>query len=300
MDQIDDPDRRLSAVKQIAFLEAASVALGDESLGCTLGQEFDPRDLGLLYYVMSSSDTLGDALARASRYSRITNEAIELQYHQASAPRLRLIYSGIPRHADVQQIVFCIVAMIRMFRSLCGRNFNPKRVSMRQVRSEGTAKLSTFLGRGLEFGGDVDEIDFPTGSAKWTLADADPKLNTILLKVCEEHLKSRKRSAGALRTRVENTISPLLPHGQAKLGAVARKLGMSERTLTRRLDEEGTTFNEILQQLKASLAVRYLRDDGMPISRVAWLLGFGEASSFTHACRRWTGKSPSDLRLAER
>jgi AraC-like DNA-binding protein len=300
MDQIDDPDRRLSAVKQVAFLEAASVALGDESLGCTLGLEFDLRDLGLLYYVMSSSDTLGDALARASRYSRITNEAIELQYQHSSAPRLRLVYSGIPRHADVQQIVFCIVAMVRMARSLSGRSFNPKRVSIRQVRSEGTGKLSTFLGRGLEFGGDVDEIDFPAGSAKWTLADADPKLNTILLEVCEDHLKSRKRNTGALRTHVENTISPLLPHGQAKLGAVARKLGMSERTLTRRLDEEGITFNEILQQLKASLAIRYLRDDGMPISRVAWLLGFGEASSFTHACRRWTGKSPSELRLESR
>jgi AraC-like DNA-binding protein len=300
MDQVDDPDRRLSAVKQVAFLEAASVALGDESLGLTLGQDFDLRDLGLLYYVMSSSDTLGDALARASRYSRITNEAIELQYQPGPAPRLRLVYSGIPRHTDVQQIEFCIVAMVRMFRVLCRRGFSPKRVSIRQVRSTGAARLAAFLGKRPEFGGDADEIDFPAGSEKWALADADARLNAILREVCEEHLKSRKRSTGAMRTQVENAISPLLPHGQAKLGVVARKLGMSERTLTRRLDEEGATFNEILQQLKASLATRYLREDGIPISRVAWLLGFEEASSFTHACRRWTGKSPRELRLASR
>jgi AraC-like DNA-binding protein len=66
----------------------------------------------------------------------------------------------------------------------------------------------------------------------------------------------------------------------------------------RRLAEEGVTFNEILQQLKAGLAIRYLEEDGMSISRIAWLLGYQDASSFSHACRRWTGKSPRDLRLS--
>jgi hypothetical protein len=75
---------------------------------------------------------------------------------------------------------------------------------------------------------------------------------------------------------------------------VAEKLGMSERTLTRRLAEEGVTFNEILQQLNASLAIRHLGE----ISRIAWLLGYQDASSFSHACRRWTGKSPREIRLS--
>jgi AraC-like DNA-binding protein len=68
---------------------------------------------------------------------------------------------------------------------------------------------------------------------------------------------------------------------------------MSERTLARRLAEEGVTFIEVLQQLKASLAKRYLEDDGMPISRIAWLLGFEEASSFSHACRRGQASRPA-------
>ena len=74
---------------------------------------------------------------------------------------------------------------------------------------------------------------------------------------------------------------------------------MSERSLARRLAEEGVTFIEVLRQLKASLASRYLEDDGMPISKIAWLLGIEEASSFSHACRRWTGKSPRELRRFE-
>jgi AraC-like DNA-binding protein len=77
---------------------------------------------------------------------------------------------------------------------------------------------------------------------------------------------------------------------------VARKLGVSERTLARRLAQEGVTFIEVLQQLKASLATRYLDEGQMPISKIAWLLGFEEVSSFSHACRRWLGKSPRELR----
>jgi hypothetical protein len=72
--------------------------------------------------------------------------------------------------------------------------------------------------------------------------------------------------------------------------------GMSERTLERRLAEQGVTFSQVLRQLKATLAMRYLEEPGIPISRIAWLLGFEDASSFSHACRRWTGKSPRELR----
>ena len=149
------------------------------------------------------------------------------------------------------------------------------------------------------FNCDADEITFPVGSAEWALVNADPRLSNILLKVCEESLSACARSAGAFHVTVENTIAPLLPHGQAHANVVAAKLGMSERTLARRLAEEDVTFIEVLQQLKASLASRYLEDERMPISRIAWLLGFEDASSFSHACRRWTGKSPRELRRFE-
>jgi AraC-like DNA-binding protein len=298
-DQINDPEKRIDASNQIAFLTIAADVLNDDFLGLGLAEEFDCRDLGLLYYVMASSDTLGDAWKRASRYSRLTNEAILLQYREAPEPALRLSYSGIPRHADRQQIEFCIVAMVRVARLLSGRQFFPKGVSMIHARSTGLSKLARFLGKNIEFGSDADEIAFPAGSARWALVNADPRLNKILLNVCEESLNSRKRNTGPFRAKVENAIAPLLPHGQAHAHVVATKLGMSERTLSRRLAEEGVTFIEILQQLKASLASRYLEDESMPISRIAWLLGFEDASSFSHACRRWTGKSPRQLRRLE-
>jgi AraC-like DNA-binding protein len=300
IDQIDDPEQRIDASKQIVFLAIVAEALNDRFLGLSLAEEFDCRDLGLLYYVMASSDTLGGALKCASRYSRVTNEAIVLQSQVAPEPILRLHYSGIPRHADQQQIEFCILAMVRVSGLLTGRQLLPKRVSMMHVRSEGISKFAPFLGRNIEFGSDTDEIVFSAGSAEWALVNADPRLSKILLKVCEESLNARDGDTGAFRVTVENAIAPMLPHGQANATAVATKLGMSERTLARRLAEEGVTFIEVLQQLKASLANHYLDDDRMPISRIAWLLGYEDASSFSHACRRWTGRSPRELRRLDR
>ena len=95
---------------------------------------------------------------------------------------------------------------------------------------------------------------------------------------------------------VENAVTSLLPHGTVRADMVAKKLGMSERTLARRLSDEGVTFIEIVQQLKATLARYYLEEETMPISKIAWLLGFEEPSSFSHACKRWTGKTPRELR----
>jgi AraC-like DNA-binding protein len=79
---------------------------------------------------------------------------------------------------------------------------------------------------------------------------------------------------------------------------IARSLGMSKRTLIRRLSDEGLNFTEILQQLRRDLAVRYLDDRKLHVSKIAWLLGFHEVSGFTHAFKRWTGKTPSQMRTA--
>ena len=123
-----------------------------------------------------------------------------------------------------------------------------------------------------------------------------------MIKVGEEALKARKRAVGTnigpVRMSVENAVTPLLPHGTARADIVAKKLGMSERTLARRLAEEGMTFIKVVQELKATLARHYLAEGTMPISKIAWLLGFEEPSSSSHACKRWTGKTPRELRLA--
>jgi AraC-like DNA-binding protein len=94
-------------------------------------------------------------------------------------------------------------------------------------------------------------------------------------------------------------IAPLLPHGKPQARVVAQKLNISSRTLARRLAAEGLSFASVLEEMRRELALRYLEDAKLSISQVAWLLGFQEAGAFTHAFRRWTGQTPSEVRRSE-
>jgi AraC-like DNA-binding protein len=295
---IADPEERLSVRSQITLLDEAAIALQDDCLGFTLARDFDPREIGLLYYVMASSQTLGDALKRVARYSQTTNEALVVRYREGNRLIINLSYSGVPRHSDRHQIEFCMFAVLRICRVLTGRNLVPQHFSIAHYRSEGTAEMSRFVGTKVEFGADTDEFALNANARELPVIHADPYLNNLLLKYCEAALTDRRGNVSQLRTRVDNAISSLLPHGRVVVDDVARSLGMSKRTLARKLSDEGLNFTEILQQLRRDLAGRYLDDPKLHISKIAWLLGFHEVSAFTHAFKRWTGKTPSQIRTA--
>jgi AraC-like DNA-binding protein len=293
---IADPEERLSVRSQITLLDEVAIALQDDCLGFTLACDFDPREIGLLYYVMASSQTLGDALKRGARYSQITNEALVVRYQEGNRPIINLSYSGVPRHSDRHQIEFCMFAVLRICRALTGQNLVPQHFSIAHYRSEGTAEVSRFVGTKVEFGSDTDEIAFNSNARELPVIHADPYLNNLLLKYCEAALTDRRGNVSQLRTRVENAISSLLPHGRVVVDDVARSLGISKRTLARKLLDEGLNFTEVLQQLRRDLAHRYLDDPKLHISKIGWLLGFNEVSAFTHTFKRWTGKTPSQMR----
>jgi AraC-like DNA-binding protein len=154
--------------------------------------------------------------------------------------------------------------------------------------------MARFVGTKVEFGADTDELALNVSARELPLIHSDSYLNDLLLKNCEAALAHRKSDQSRLRTRVENAISSLLPHGTD----VARSLGMSHRPLARKLSDGGLNFTEILEQLRRDLADRYLEDHKLHVSKIAWLLGFHELSAFTHAFKRWTGKTPSQMRAA--
>src|SRR5262249_51580082 len=137
-----DPEERLSVRSQIALLNEAAIALKDDCLGFTLARDFDLREVGLLYYVMASSQTLGDALKRLARYSKVTNEALVFGYRQENTLTINLSYSGVPRHSDRHQIEFCMFALLRACRVLTGHNLVPQQFSISHYRSEGTSEMA--------------------------------------------------------------------------------------------------------------------------------------------------------------
>jgi AraC-like DNA-binding protein len=295
---VAEPERGLSVRSQIALLDEAAIALKDDCIGFTLARDFDPREMGLLYYVMASSPTLGDALKRIARYSKVTNEALVFEYREGNRLNINLSYSGVPRHSDRHQIEFCMFAALRICRVLTGQNLVPQYFSIAHHRSGGISEMARFVGTKVEFGADADGFALNAEARGFPVIHADNYLNDLLLKYCEAALADRRRDTSDLRTRVENAISSLLPHGRVLVEDVARSLGMSERTLTRKLSDEGLNFTEILQQLRRDLAVRYLDDRKLHVSKISWLLGFHEVSAFTHAFKRWTGKTPREVRVA--
>jgi AraC-like DNA-binding protein len=296
---IAKPDERLSVRSQIAFLDQAAAALKDDCLGFTLALDFDPREVGLLYYVMASSQTLREALKRLARYSKATNEALVFGYREGNRLNISLDYSGVPRHSDRHQIEFCMFAALRICRMLTGQHLVPQHFSISHYRLEGASEMARFVGTAVAFGDDRDEFTLNVDAGELPLIHADSYLNDLLVKYCEAALADRRGDTSQLRTRVENAISSVLPHGRVLVEDVARSLGMSERTLARKLSDERLNFTEVLQQLRHDLAVRYLDDRKLHVSKIAWLLGFQEVSAFTHAFKRWTGKTPSEMRTAD-
>jgi AraC-like DNA-binding protein len=296
VEQIDDASVRLPVQSQIKVLELAAEALHDDFLGLHLAQDYDLREIGLLYYVLASSEILADALHRAERYSGITNEGISLQARIGKEAAIALSYVGIDRQSDRHQIEFWLISLMRLCRQLTNRRLVPSRVRVVHRRNKTPPDFRSFLGCEIEFGSSMDEVVFPSAVKLMPIVSADPYLNELLLRYFEEALAHRPATGATLRSSVENAITPLLPHGKANAGEIARQLGMSHRTLARRLAAEKLTFSEIQTELKTDLAKRYLRDGDLPVSQIAWLLGYREVSAFTHAFKRWTGTAPRQSR----
>lgn len=294
--QIEDTDTRLSVQRQIRFLNLTANALQDEFLGFHIAQPADLRELGLLYYVPASSDILGDALRRVARYSSVVNESLSLKYIEGKDLRLTTKYVGVGRHLDRHQIEACLTVLIRLCRKLTGRRIEPSYVRIAHRCAGDFSEFAAFFGSDIEYEAPVDEVAFAAPTCNLPVVSADPYLHKLLIVNCEEALSRRAIDRAPFRSVVENTITPLLPHGNAQASEIARRCGLSQRTFARRLRSESLTFSEVLNNLRRDLASQYLTDQGLSISQIAWLLGFQEGSAFTHAFKRWTGKTPREAR----
>jgi AraC-like DNA-binding protein len=294
--QIDRRDTRISAYGQIRFLALAAEVLDDDLLGFHLALRFDLRAAGLLYYVMASSDRLDHALRRAERYTRISNEALSAKCRIGAHLAIDLAFLGVARRADHHQMELWTALLVRVCRSLTGRQLRPTRVRLVHHRAQSPPEFDKFFGCSVEFGAARDEIEFSADVAMLPIVSADPFLHDIMVATCEELLARRLIKPGALRLRVENAVVPLLPDGNLRLRTIAQRLGMSERTLGRHLASEGTSFGAIVDELRSALARRYLNQSELSVSQIAWLLGYQDLSAFTHAFKRWTGKSPTLFR----
>jgi AraC-like DNA-binding protein len=293
----DGRQHRISAVLQSKFLEYAAEATDDSAFGLHLAEEANPREAGLLFYITSAANDIDEALALFARYSRIVNEAVRIKpAHGREGLIAEISFIGLPRHTAKQVTEFGIAVTIKALREIAGRNIRPTHLSFIHLRNSDLAEFEVFFGCPVEFGASGDQVAFSNETLALPLITKDRHLLETLRPICDEAAKQRGTAIGSLRAAVENEAQKLLPHGKAKRHRVAKTLGHSERTLTRKLADEGITYEQVLDQLRQSLALQYIKEQGVSLSQIAWLLGYEGSTSFNHAFRRWTGRSPSAAR----
>jgi AraC-like DNA-binding protein len=294
--QIDDPRVRLRVRDQVEFLNLVAVAVKDDLLGFHLALQCEPRAVGLYYYVLANCETIGEVFRRAARYTSLVNEGVIQNLVDGRVLGIRTAYNGVSRLRDRHQVEFWTASILRMIREFTGVRMKPQRVCFAHPAKEAGRELNTYFGCSVEYGASTDEVIFAGAVGDMPVTRADPYLNRVLLSICEEAYESRSKNRGPIRARVENEIATHLPHGKARVGFIASQLGMSPRTLARQLAHEDTSFTELLTEIRRDLASRYLKDETLTISQIAWLLGFQDLGSFSHAHKRWFGTAPRESR----
>jgi len=289
---------RISAAAQARLLEYAAEALHDPALGFHLATQVNPREVGLLFYVASAAKDLGDAMELFARYLRIVNEAVRVKLSRRDSDFVvELHFVGVPRFRAGQNTEFGITVILKSLREITGRNVAPTKITFVHTRSSGFPEFERFCGCPVEFGGSSDRLVFSNRSLALPLITEDIHLLETLRPICDEAAKQRETAPGTLRALVENEAQKLLPHGKARRHNIAKNLAISTRTLARRLANEGTTFEEVVDELRQSLALQYIKTPSISLSQIAWLLGYEGGTSFNHAFRRWTGGPPSAARV---
>jgi hypothetical protein len=214
---IEDRKARISVQSQIAVLNLVADRLHDDLLGFHLAERFDLREIGLFYYVLASSATLGEALARTERYSMVTNESIGVECRHEGDLYLRVSYLGVPRHADRHQIEFWTTALLRVCRRVTDTDLKPTHVSLAHPRRASSSEIESLFRCKIDFAAGRDEIAFARGALQLPLLGADPYLSDLLVEHCKEVLARRNTRTSPIRASVENAIAPVLPHGKARV-----------------------------------------------------------------------------------
>jgi AraC-like DNA-binding protein len=179
---------------------------------------------------------------------------------------------------------------------MAGQDFQPVQVTFTLAGHSGLPAFERFFGCPVEFSARTDQFILSNETLGIPLITEDQYLLETLRPICEEAARERKTVRGTLLSLVENEVQKLLHHGKANRQRVANALGLSERTLSQGLAEADTSFDHVLDRLRHSLALQYVKERRISLDQIAWLLGYEGSTSFNYAFARWTGRSASEAR----
>jgi AraC-like DNA-binding protein len=291
----DDADNRMP-LEDIGRLVDVCVALtGCPHFGLLVGQRFDLTSFGPLGTLMQNSPTVGEALRSLVLHFHVHDRGAAPVLLDSEASCLTFGYS-IYRHgasASAQVYDAAIVIGYRMLAELCGPTWKARHVQFSHGRPRSIAPYRRVFGQNVSFDAEVSGIVFASSWMDKPIEGADAELHGLVARAIREAEAQGPMSFGE---QVQGMLHQLLLSGMASAEAVARLFAIHERTLRRRLEEEGLNLRQLVNQTRFELAQQLLQNTGLPVSEIASALQYADANAFSRAFRAWSELSPSQWR----
>ena len=285
------PNARGEVVRLQRLWRLASQASGDPLFGLRVGQRARPAVFHALGLGIMSSGTLLAALRRVERYSRVlsTNgRLVVIDRDPVVTLEGRSTEGSIP--PSVATFDAFAVLLCRLFKLCAGAQGVPQRIRLPHSSPPDTAPFVECLGCPVEFDAPTIVFEFDAATARAPVPSGNPALAAEADRMAERYLE--QIAPESVSARVRELIMKAMPSGEIEQDGIARALHQSTSTLQRRLRDEGTTYQQLLDRTRRDLALEYMRSGEHSLADVTFLLGFADQSNFTRAFRRWTGKTP--------
>lgn len=290
-----EPDRRVPVLSVNLAFELAAVACGCEDFGLRLSELRGFANLGPISLLARDEPTVGGALAAIEAYLPLHNDALAIARERYGA--VVVIKSNVLGPGPKIQASDIAVAMLnRILVQLAGRDWRPEEACLTRARPADVARFRQVLGPRIRFNAEFDGIV--------VRADVLDRPNPMADAGLKPYASQLFRAAGAERfgsttDRVRHMLALLLANGRCTAGYVASRLGLSRRTLTRKLADEGTRFLELLDEAREEVARRQLAAGLRSLADISELLGFSSPAAFSTWFRHRHGVAPREWRKRE-
>ncbi|WP_370980138.1 AraC family transcriptional regulator ligand-binding domain-containing protein [Agaribacterium sp. ZY112] len=266
----------------------------DPLFGIKVGERWSPTTFHALGFAWLASSHLYDAFQRFSRYSRLLNDALEIQVYKDSGDyRFSFGWIDASQRCDVHYLAgeASMMACLKMCRMLLGDEFTPIEVNTRLKRSEATSELENRFATTVHCNAEQSNWLISHFDMHKSLASGNEELAMMNENVALKYLSTLDKTQ--VLPALQHALLEALPSGEVSEHHIAEKLHMSSRTLQRKLEAEQLTFSSVLNELRKSMSRHYIENSHLSLTEITYLLGFSEQASFTRAFKRWYGQAPS-------
>ncbi|MDG9670097.1 AraC family transcriptional regulator [Hahella sp. CR1] len=291
---IGEPQQRLPTRLFGAMLEAAGALLHDANIGLHVGEQIKPGQYGVLGLSVMNCKTLREAIVRHERYERLVCDVGHTTY-RLDGDEVILSWDScspdLSRHIAEENIA----SWTTFARWITGADVSPTLIRFQHSRPQDIQEHERLFRCPLQFSCDSIEVRFPVAYLDLPLRQHDPAMLALLDEYADRLLLQLNPEAD-FRDKVKAALTDLLQAGDISLKKTAQTLGLSERALQRRLQEEGRSYQQILDDTRRELALRQISDKRLDLSEITFFLGFADQSAFQRAFKRWTGRTPGQYR----